>query len=227
MGGRVGDSSGVPWASLFDPIANARAVAEIQAQALRAAGDLVERVTGRVDGTSTPPVASPTAGGGDDAPSGGDAAALIETWIGLLQRASEAFGQAFNADRNEGARVEIDLGADSQTNLLLLEVDDSGGVMSGSRELWLHNGTTTAIGPLQFHTGELRSADGEILAATVAYDPHSVESLPARSSRGIGVSIEKDGELASGTYRGLIQIAGAQQVWLTIEVVVRDAGRTS
>jgi hypothetical protein len=226
MGARAGDSS-VPWASLFDPIANARAVAEIQAQALRAAGDLVERVTGRVDGASTPPVASPAAGDGDDAPAGGDGSALIETWIALLQRAAEAFGQAFNTDRNEGARVEIDLDTDSQTNRLLLEVDDSGVVTSGSRELWLHNGTTTAIGPLQFHTGELRSADGEILAATVAYDPQSVDSLPARSSRGIGVSIEKDGELASGTYRGLIQIAGAQQVWLTLEVVVRGAGRTS
>ena len=37
-------AGGLPWSSLFDPVANAKALGDVRAHGLRAASDLVERL---------------------------------------------------------------------------------------------------------------------------------------------------------------------------------------
>src|SRR5882672_6359195 len=108
MGGRSGDgtgATGTPWASLFDPVANARALGDIQAQALRAAGEVVERLARLSDGSESRPPASDHGGAASDGetPPTGDAANLIEAWIELLQRASKSFTSASNGGRGSNA----------------------------------------------------------------------------------------------------------------------------
>ena len=232
MGGRPGDGTGAtgsPWASLFDPVANARALGDIQAQALRAAGEVVERLARLSDGSESRPPASDHAestSDGDTPPSG-DAANLLEAWIELLQRASESFANASGSDTRDDQRVEVDLDSGSTDGLVRLEVDGSGAIRVGTAEVWLHNGTADSVGPLTFLSSELRSPDGDTLAATLACDPAHIDVLPGRSSRGVALTVAKEGALRPGTYRGLIQVKGAPQVWLTVEVVVGDAVASS
>ncbi len=230
MGGRPGDgtgATGTPWAALFDPVANARALGEIQAQALRAAGEVVERLARLSDGSESGPSASDhteTTSDGETPPPG-DAANLLEAWIELLQRASKSFSNASGGGSRvrDDERIEVDLDTGSTNGLVRLEVDGSGALRVGIAEVWLHNGTADSVGPLTFLGGELRSPDGDPLAATLACDPAHIEVLPGRSSRGVALTVAKEGVLCPGTYRGLIQVKGAPQVWLTVEVVVGDA----
>jgi hypothetical protein len=63
----------------------------------------------------------------------------------------------------------------------------------------------------------------------VVCDPGRIDSLPGRSSRGVTVSVRRHGRVRAGTYRGLIQVEGAPDVWLAVEVIVRapDGPRVS
>src|SRR5262245_17490523 len=96
MTGPSDGRSSLPWASLLDPVANARALGDIQAQALRAAGELVERLAAAADEASAARPAS-AAGGptsdGSPRPTG-DASRLIDAWVEMLQRVSSSFGGA-------------------------------------------------------------------------------------------------------------------------------------
>lgn len=230
MGGRRGDgtgATGAPWASLFDPVANARALGDIQAQALRAAGEVVERLARLSDGSETraPADDNGEAVADGETPPTGDAAQLLEVWIELLQRASKSFANASGSGKNarDDERIEVDLETGATNGLVRLEVEGSGAIRGGTAEVWVHNGTAESVGPLKILSGELRSPDGHPLAATLACDPAHIDVLPGRSSRGVVLSVAKEGALRAGTYRGLMQVKGAPQVWLTVEVVVGDA----
>jgi hypothetical protein len=89
--------------------------------------------------------------------------------------------------------------------------------------VWLHNGSGAAYSDVGLHCGDLRASDRTVLpAASVRFDP-SVVDLPARSSRGVVVSVDAD--VPSGTYRGVVLAAGVPDAWLPIEVVVAAEGR--
>jgi hypothetical protein len=241
----VGSARG--W-GVFDPMANAQALAEVQAQALRAAGDLVERLARTVDGVATNAQAN-GATGNAEATSGtspaGDALRLVETWIELLQRASSSFTQVMTgapaaaggqppspgpqpaaggtpAPASPGERVDVDLADAVSHATLRIEVADSAAVggAAGSAEAWLHNGSPESVGPLRLHAGELRAPDGTLLAGTLTCEPVRIDDLPGRSSRGVVVALQPHGRLRPGTYRGLLQVEGAAAVWLTVEIVV-------
>ena len=90
-------------------------------------------------------------------------------------------------------------------------------------EVWLHNGSEAAYADVGLHCGDLRASHGGVLpAASVRFDP-SVVDLPARSSRGVVVSVDAD--VPPGTYRGVVLAAGVPDAWLPIEVVVAAEGR--
>lgn len=233
MVGQPGEGRGTAWQwAMFDPVANAQALADVQAQALRAAGDLVERLAQSVDGARERASAEPENGSAPDgaATAAGDALRLVETWIDLLQRASSSFANVATRDSQstDNGRVEVHLDSDAPAGgTVRLEMLDTG---SGAHtEAWLHNGTTTGVGPLALHAGELRAPDGTLLGASVVCDPGRIDSLPGRSSRGVTVSVRRHGRVRAGTYRGLIQVEGAPDVWLAVEVIVRapDGPRVS
>lgn len=189
----------------FDPVAGMRVVADIQAEGLRAASDLLERILRSEPDAPDARPRSGTAGMG----------ALVEAWTDLLQRTVAAL--AAGPGEPDGLTVAIDAnGAGPQVRLA---VDETGACEA--TDVWLHNGTLDPAGPLALRCGPLADVDGAVLdGGQVGFEPGEVESLPARSSRAVAVSLTAGGPLRPGTYRGTIQAHGAPGLWLPLEVVV-------
>jgi hypothetical protein len=174
---------------------------------------------------------------------------LVQVWVDLFRRGLQAVTETTargGALMPGGAQTATaDLGTGSTTGTVHVEVDDVGwgdvgprapddddqsaqaagdrGGRRGSAEIWLHNGTGAPIGGLRLHCGDLRAHDGATVPTdALRFDPPSLDELPARSSRGVVVETRVDGDVAPGTYRGVILVAGAPEVWLPIDVTVAD-----
>lgn len=189
---------------LFDPVAGMRVMADIQAEGLRAAGELLERVLGKE-----------TEGNGRPA-AGGDYTTLVTAWTDLMQRTVSELAEP-------GGRGGVTVGVDG-TGMgpsVRLMLEEASADPSASTEVWLHNGTSSAVGPLALRCGELRDSDGKKLKGVkVKFKPRAVEALPPRSSRAIKVSLALSGALRPGVYRGTIQARGAPKLWLPLEVAI-------
>jgi hypothetical protein len=190
----------------FDPVAGMRAVADIQAEGLRAAGDLLERMLG-----SEPGDPGPRSG-----PPAGDYTALVDAWTDLLRRTIAGLAQP---GLPGAVTVPVEAsGVGPPVRLSLPGADSADGAASG--EVWLHNGTRSAVGPLALRCGQLSDADGAVLdGAAVSFAPGEV-TLPPRSSRAVVVSLAATPPPRPGTYRGTIQARGAPGLWLPLEVAI-------
>jgi hypothetical protein len=183
-----------------------RAMADVQADALRAAGDLLERVLG-ADGE--PP-------GGETPPAERGYTALLDAWADVLQRVAAGLTRP-ETSRTVAIPVDADV-VGSPIRLVLGSADEAD---LKPTEIWLHNGTPSAVGPLALVCGPLTSPDGVTLEnVELRFDPATVEELPARSSRAVLVSLARPGPLRPGVYRGTIQAHGAPTIWLPLEVAV-------
>ena len=191
---------------LFDPVAGMRAVADIQAEGLRAASELLERrLRSEHDGHA-----------GRATSSAGEYTALVDAWTDLLRRT--VAGLAGVADPG-AVTVAVDAGGVGPPVRLALPTEDGGA--AAAVEVWLHNGTAAPVGPVALHCGPLTDADGRVLDGTdVRFEPHEVETLPPRSSRAVAVSVAATPRPRAGTYRGAIQARGAPGLWLPLEVAV-------
>ncbi len=191
---------------LFDPVAGMRAVADIQAEGLRAASELLERML-----RSEPD--------GHDRRSRsavGDYTALVDAWTDLLRRT--VAGLAGAAD--PGA-VTVPVDRSGVGPPVRVSLPASGGTDGGVAEVWLHNGRSSAVGPVALRCGELSDADGAVLdGAEVCFEPREVKLLPPRSSRAVSVSLSASGPLRAGTYRGTIQARALPGLWLPFEVAI-------
>jgi hypothetical protein len=194
-------------APLFDPVAGVRAVADIQAEGLRAAGELLDRV---LRSEPEPEDRSPRS-------SGGDVSALLDVWIDLLRRTVDQLARP-------GTPGAVTVAVDASGVGPPVRLTVSAGGRAGDpaeAEVWLHNGTSSAVGPLALHCARLSDSDGTVLdGARVRFEPGEVTLLPARSSRAVAVSLDATGPLRPGAYRGTIQARGASALWLPLEVVV-------
>jgi len=195
---------------LFDPVAGVRAMADIQAEGLRAASDLLERVLGpdKEDPTASSPSPTPS-------PAGGDYGALVDAWADLLRRI--AIGLSPPA---EPGTVTVPVDSDAVAPPIRLELEDPRQRESAAGEIWLHNGTSAAVGPLVMRCGPLSAPGGETLEARVDFEPAELPSLAPRSSRGVVVSVAVGSRPSPGLYRGTIQAEGAPALWLPIEVAI-------
>jgi hypothetical protein len=192
-------------ASRFDPLVGMRVMADVQAEGLRAAGELLERVL-----RSEPP-----ANGRVSLP-GVDYTALVDAWADLLRRA--VFGVA---QPGAPGAVTVPVDGSGVGPPLRLGLDESNGKASAVAEVWLHNGTSSAVGPLVLRCGELRNSEGKKLkGAKLRFKPRELKPLPARSSRAVTVSLVVKHELRPGVYRGTIQARGAPKLWLPLEVAI-------
>jgi hypothetical protein len=225
-GGRDG---GVPWAAVFDPEANARALEQIQRRGLQAAGDLVDRLVAAVDGDGSkrgeqaPRTNGAAAANGSAAPTGSDP---FGWWVYLMTQTLQAMARlsvpdTAATDQPTGGPVWLDVVSGRDSGTLALAVERSAGGPTVAGELWLHNPSDRSVGPLHLHVGELGSPEGLTLpTGLVCPDPPSVSELPARSSRGVSVAVAAPSELAPGCYRGLLQVDGAAAVAFRVELNV-------
>jgi hypothetical protein len=214
------DRAGVPP---FDPVLGVKLLGEIQAEGLRAAAALVERVVHSVDG---PRATSATDSEGYEPPSDGppatDMSAVLpwfDLWSDLVGRTSDTLQRFRGADSGpagDGVQIGID-GSLAPTRPLVISVGPSN---LGAGEMWLHNGTSEDHGELAPRCGPLSDVHGNVLGGGVEIQPAKIVGLPSRSSRGFVISVVADPSTAPGTYRGTVQVLGAEAVWMPIEVVV-------
>jgi hypothetical protein len=185
-------------ASVFDPVAGMRVMADIQAEGLRAASELLERVVrSEPDGNGRRP-RSPA----------GDYMALVEAWAELTQRFLEGL-----APDGPGT-VTVDVDAKRVGPAVRVGLEEPA-------EVWLRNGTSSSVGPLVLSCGDLRNSKGKRLkGAKVRFKPRKLGSLEAGSSIAVKISLVAKDDPRPGVYRGMIQAQGAPGPWLPIEVTV-------
>jgi hypothetical protein len=221
----AGDSA--PWAAALDPAANLAALSRIQQRGLRAAGEIVDRLVATVDGERADAGGPTTSTSGDRVLGAADLDGLVDLWADVAK-------QFLHTVTGGGAPA----GGGPSTEDLVLDVEGGAAARpvrltpaGPSDELWLVNRSARDHAGLRLHVTELRSAGGAVLAAGVAFEPDVIESLPARSSRGVRVSVadpdpdpdsegEGDGGAEPGVYRGLVLVDGLPDAWVPVEVTV-------
>lgn len=199
-----------PWAAAFDPAGNLRALTDLQRRGLEAAQQLTDRLAGAVDGTAGPvPPASNDSGG---VASGLDG--LVDLWAQLTKGALRVVVGQLNASTpNQNGDGGDGVGPDRSVSVVV--ANGSG----GSTEIWLHNETQGDQTNLRPHCGELRAADGALLAADVVFEPPTIAVLPSRSSKGVMLRVgEPPAGTVPGTYRGVVLVDGLPDAWLTLTV---------
>lgn len=200
------ESSKKPSRPPFDPVAGVRAMADIQAEGLRAAGDLIERMLG----------SEPDGPGPRESSAPGDYAVLVDAWTDLLRRTVDGLARL---GRPGAVTVAVD--SNRIGPQVRLALGESGNEDASVAEVWLHNGTSGAVGPLALRCGQLSDSEGIVLEdAEVCFEPPEVTLLPARSSRAVVVSLSTTRPPRPGTYRGTIQARGAPHLWLPLEVAI-------
>lgn len=209
----------VPWASVFDPDVNVRALGEIQARGFRAASDLVDRFVqsankNRAADPGEPPPKQPVnANGSEPDAAGVDVGSFIRAWESAVGR----LAGSLRGDAEPG-----------QPTLDLTKISASGSVTlaaaPGERaqgEVWLHNGEAVDLGVIRLRCSDLLGHNGAVIVAhMVRFDPAAV-AMPARSSRGVLIEVDVAEGLRPGTYRGTLLAEDHPDVWLPVALTVQ------
>ncbi|PXX06309.1 hypothetical protein [Mycolicibacterium moriokaense] len=216
-----GSINDMPWASVFDPAANARAFSAIQAEGFRAASALVDRfvriATTGISPNGQPPTSASANGEHGDLFGGADIEPLIRSWwsmVGqfLLGAAPPA------ADSAAPEPASLDFSAAAAEGRLDLAASAPG---VATAEVWLHNRGAADLGQVQLRCSDLLAHDGDVVTSgAVVFDPDAV-ALPGRSSRGIELRIEVPQGVAPGIYRGTVLAEGHPSLWLPVVLTVR------
>jgi hypothetical protein len=210
--------SDLPWASVFDPSSNTRALSAIQAEGFRAASQLVDRFVRAVEGGGG------GLGNGVSPPSTGmfgidgtqDLERFVRSWWGM-------FGQLLL-----GSTRGVTPATRTLASLTLRETDASGQVhlevtkpASAEAEVWLHNNSFDDLCAVRLRCGELLSHSGfSIGTAAVRLEPQLV-TMPARSSRGVRVCVDVTDDTRADVYRGTLLVDAHPDLWLPVVLTVR------
>jgi hypothetical protein len=211
-----GSIADLPWASVFDPASNVRALSAIQARGFRAATEVIDRLVKATDSQS----ASKADVHRDSRDTDGDRDVdrAVSTWQDLV-------GQLATSIRGSGmpphfGAATFDLAKSHPSGQVRFDVAQSG---MATTEVWLHNGGFDDLGTIRLRCSGLLAHDGAIVSAVrVRFEPEAVP-LPARSSRGITMCIDVADDIPSGCYRGTLLAEGHADVWLPVELVVSRA----
>jgi hypothetical protein len=228
--GDDGSIAAVPWASVFDPDNNARAIGAIQERGFRAAREVVDRLlnTGnRAAGPGSPgdlgeaatadPAADREGGDASGRVQAPDVDRVLTTWQKMMGQLADSLRSTIAPP----AAAAIDLGNQQAGGHVQAEPVAPGAV--GTAEVWLHNRGGTELGRVRLRCSDLLAHDGALLpASAVSFEPESL-LLEQRSSRGVVVRIEVPADAAPGAYRGTLLADGHADVWLPVTVVVESA----
>ena len=217
--------SDLPWSFVLDPVANARAIGDVQRRGLHAARVLIDRVVANLDRLDD-------ASGQGTASSGGSTEAadpmidLVQAWSKVLSRTMGAFGATATDDRSDHAEpspphsTSIDLTGHGTGRPIRLDADEKGALRSAPH-LELRNPSSEPVGPLQIHLGDLRSPDGELIPSpALHFEPASFEAVPPGEHRTVDLTLTSSTATEPGVYRGLLQIAGAPNVAVPVHLSV-------
>ncbi len=217
----------LPWASVFDPAANARALSAIQAEGFRAASRIVDRFVRAVELNSGGEAAEPpsdTQVTNGNAPLNGNGAVdgikeferLTRAWWSMTgQFLLRSIPATAKTDGESVSLDSSDPGTKRGVNFDVAVGD------SASCEVWLHNRGSDDRGEVRLHASDLLSHDGNVIAAARLRIETAVVPMPARSSRGIIVTVEVASDVRPGVYRGTLLATGNPDLWLPVVLTVR------
>jgi hypothetical protein len=220
-----GNINELPWASVFDPAANARALSAIQAEGFRAASELVDRfvriastgVSG--NGRSTPSTPPLTQDQRADVFGATDIEPLIRSWWSMVGQF--LLGSAPRAlDSPAADPATLDFSNAEAKGRLDLEATVPG---TTTAEVWLHNRVAKDMGEVQLRCSDLLAHDGGVIGSgAVTFIPTAVP-MPGRSSRGIELKIEVPQGIQPDLYRGTLLVEGHPELWLPVVLTVRSS----
>jgi hypothetical protein len=215
----------LPWASVFDPAANARALSAIQAEGFRAASRIVDQFV-RVVRSSTNGEATATpadSSNGNAAVNPNDAAVgsselerLTRAWWSMV---GQSLLRSTPLTPTAGSEsVSLDVNNSGSRRAINLEAPVGG---SANSEVWLHNRGPDDRGDVRLRCSDLLSHEGKVIGAdAVRMDP-VVVPMPTRSSRGVAITIDVAPEVPPGVYRGTVLASGHPDLWLPMMLTVR------
>ncbi|MBP1819667.1 hypothetical protein [Mycobacterium sp. OAE908] len=218
--GDDGNITEVPWASVFDPAANVRALNAIQAQGFRAASKLVDRFVGAINDkgpgeTSTGSAADLAEENGAGRRNNPDIERLMNIWWAMAGQF--LVGSAKLSNLPFAGPATLEFGRTGGNGTLELHADAPG---RASTEVWLHNNGPDQLGEIRLRCSDLLAHDGDMVpAATVHCDPNPVP-MPRRSSRGVEIGVDVTGDVRPGVYRGNLLADGHPDVWLPVVLTV-------
>jgi hypothetical protein len=229
--GGDGSIDDLPWASVFDPAANARALSAIQAEGFRAASRIVDRFARAVrpdgpDGGA--PVGAVATNGHaavktNGAVNSNDAGDLsVQEFERLTRTWWSMFGQfllrSMPSTAQQGRLVSLDVNTADPKGAVNLTATVGG---SASTEVWLHNRGPDDRAEVRLQCSDLLSHEGNVIGADAVLIDSPVVPMPRRSSRGVLISIDLALEVGPGIYRGTLLASGHADLWLPVMLTVR------
>jgi hypothetical protein len=210
--------SDIPWAAVFDPALNIRALGEIQARGFRAATEVVNRFIRMADTKSVTDSADSTRARGDQATPAPDVDRVLQVWQRLATQAVESLrGPA----QPLGEVATVDIQHATSSGAVSLVASEPGAV---STEVWLHNRGADDLGKVRLRCSDLLAHDGALIeSALVRFEPDAVPMV-ARCSRGVTVEIDVPDDIAVGDYRGTMLADGYPDIWLPVVLSVLPQG---
>jgi hypothetical protein len=220
-----GSINDLPWASVFDPAANARALSAIQAEGFRAASEIVDRfariATTGLNGkdrstTSAAPLSNDERA---DLFGATDIEPLIRSWWVMIGQF--LLGSAPHVpDPVSADGASLDFSGDEAKGGLHFGATAPG---AATAEVWLHNRATDDLGQIRLRCSDLLANDGGVISSDAVTLNPAVVPMPTRSSRGIDVKIEVPQGVQPGVYRGTLLVEGHQELWLPVVVTVHSS----
>jgi hypothetical protein len=202
--------SDIPWASVFDPALNIRALGEIQARGFRAATEVVNRFIRPADTKSVTESVNNTQTSGDQAAPPPDVDRVLQVWQRLATQAVESLR---GAAQPRGEVASVDIQQATSSGAVSLVASEPGAV---STEVWLHNRGADDLGKVRLRCSDLLAHDGALIdSALVRFEPDTV-AMVARCSRGVTVEIDVPDDTAAGNYRGTMLADGYPDIWLPV-----------
>ncbi len=221
--GEDGSIADLPWAVVFDPAANARALSAIQAEGFRAASRIVDRFVRAVgtdaDTSATPPAetAAPNATTFPDAGPNGmpEFERLTRAWWSLVGQGLLRSIPATSAGNNA---MSLDVHNPSSKGALTLQAVVGG---RADAQVWLHNRGPDDRAEVTLRSSDLLSHEGEVIGAAAVQLDSAVVAMPRRSSRGVILTVDLARDVRPGVYRGNLLGSGHPDLWLPIVLTVR------
>ncbi|MDT5354194.1 MAG: hypothetical protein QOJ56_2726 [Mycobacterium sp.] len=217
----------LPWASVFDPAANARALSAIQAEGFRAASRIVDRFV-RAVGSNTNSEAAPTPAGtgatnGNAAVSANGDVDGIQEFERLTRAWWSMVGQFLLRSMPVNAKtgsevVSLDVSNPDSKRAVNLEAGVGG---SATTEVWLHNRGPDDRGDVRLQCSDLLSHEGNVIRADAVRMDTAVVPMSPRTSRGVAIAIDVAPEVRPGVYRGTLLASGHPDLWLPVVLTVR------
>ncbi|MGA8328457.1 MAG: hypothetical protein WB777_04120 [Mycobacterium sp.] len=224
-----GTVNDVPWASVFDPAANARALSAIQAEGFRAASRIVDRFVNAVGPSANGEAAGTSADAVEDNPAVDGRGAV--DGLGEFERFTRAWwsmaGQFLlrsmptTATAPGSGSVSLDVNSPNGAGSVSFDAAVGG---SASAEVWLHNRGADDRGDVRLHCSDLLSHDGNVVRASAVDIDTDVVTMSRRSSRGVAITIDVGAEIRPGVYRGTLLAGGHPDLWLPVVLTVRMPG---